>query len=300
MFGAHDPYLFVDRQVHTHTERGEQSAASKAKQSSRQRQPPHNHHHIPRGSRARTVCHCVRAYRTCVRGLPKKAMAALPNDQRAAAAAAAAEFAERVRTTEEESFYMDTLSWRGAESWSEAEIRSVSDAARSNTAIRSLIIDLARLTTTREISEANAGARILRHFPHLRALTIYDGHRHNDDDTPPAARLVDAFLREITASRSKIVKLQFYFCCSPDAFRDFVERFPNRERLDIEGQGDTDRSKSPAYGDFASAVECAIRTGKLSSLRHLGLDNSVGTASLVGILSAARLSSRRSKRSVSP
>jgi hypothetical protein len=85
------------------------------------------------------------------------------------------------------------------------------------------------------------------------------------------------------------VTLQLYFGCSPDAFREFVERFFALERLEIERQGPIDLARGdPGYDDFVSEVSLAIRAGKIPSLRHLGIRSSVGTASFVGLLNAAR------------
>jgi hypothetical protein len=175
------------------------------------------------------------------------------------------------------------------EAWTESEIGVIAAAARSNAAVRSLKVDLFDVPT---VGEANVMARIVRHFPHLQAVSICD--RDRSQGPHPVAgttHRVDALLRGIVAGHSNVGTLQLYFGCSPDAFREFVERFPNLERLDIEGRGPIDLTRGdPGYDDFVSAVSLEMRTGKIPSLRHVGIGSSVGAASLSSLLDAARRS----------
>jgi hypothetical protein len=215
---------------------------------------------------------------------------ALPNNnwQRSEAA----RLAERLRNNsgDDEELRLEPHNW--AKTWTEAEIVAVSDAAEGNTAIRSLNIFVAELRT---IDDANVVGRIVRHLHHVQKVVLSDRQRLQRSGRGPTAPLVDFLLRGIMASRSDLVILQLYFCCSPNTVREFVERFPRLERLDVEGKGEgqilAGLRGAPGYDDFASEVARIVgTTGAIPALRHLGIDSTVGTPSFVRLLCAAQRS----------
>jgi hypothetical protein len=176
--------------------------------------------------------------------------------------------------------------YEGMESWSKDEIRTVSDAAQHNTSIRELTIDVEELGSV----AANVIYQIIRRFDHIRTINICDSLWSDPQVhmmTPP--HVVDTLLCGIMASPSKVEKLSLYGCCSAHTVRDFNERLPNLERLDIGVKhGEVSGDGNTAFDAFTVAL--ALEVGRLSSLRTLCLNSDVGSDSFAAILSAAQKS----------
>jgi ABC-type spermidine/putrescine transport system permease subunit II len=131
------------------------------------------------------------------------------------------ELAEFVRSNSSRSskFPFKRRWYEGMETWTEPEIRAVSDAAQGNTSIRDLSIDVAGL----ESSATAVIARIISQFRHVRNMWIRNLMRRHAEVPMARPHVVDAVLYGIMASKSSIEVLKLYGCCSPRAFRDFIE-----------------------------------------------------------------------------
>jgi hypothetical protein len=177
--------------------------------------------------------------------------------------------------------------YEGMESWSKDEIRTVSDAAQHNASIRELTIDVAEL----ESVAANVIYQIIRRFHHIQKIDICDTSRGNPQVPMTPPHVVDTLLYGIIASPSEVETLFLYGCCSAHTVRDFKERLPNLERLDIEGKrGEVSGDGDTAFDDFTVAL--ALEMGNLPSLRQLWLNSDVGVDSFAVILSAAQKSTK--------
>jgi hypothetical protein len=178
-------------------------------------------------------------------------------------------------------------SWyEGMESWTDPEIYAAADAAQCNKSIRSIAIDVAEL----EGNVAAVIARIISQLRHVRKICVWDSDR--TDPNLPMARphVVDALLYGIMESQSSIEQLQLYGCCSTHTFRDFKERFPGLEILDIDGKRTRFSVNSDSdFDDFTVAL--AVDMGNLSSLREFYLNSDVGSVSFLSLLSAVETSS---------
>jgi hypothetical protein len=126
-------------------------------------------------------------------------------------------------------------------------------------------------------------------------VQIYDSLRSQADIPMAHPDVVDALLQGIMASQSSLEEFKLYGCCSARVIRQFIERFPTLERLDIDGQRRPDsgpgNADTRAFDDFAVALAVALRKGKLPSLTKLWIDSNVGSTAFVALLSAVESSS---------
>jgi hypothetical protein len=199
------------------------------------------------------------------------------------------ELAEFVRSNSSGSYKLSFKRrwYEGMETWTEPAIRAVSDAARHNTSIRYLSIDVAGLSS----NVAASIARIISQFRHVRNMLIRDSMRRQAEVPMARPHVVDAVLYGIMASESIIEDLELYGCCSPRTFRDFIERFPSLRRLAIVGQRvHVAGNSNPAFDAFAFAVSLALSRGKFPVLESFRLDSDAGDAPFLRLLNAAQKS----------
>jgi hypothetical protein len=207
---------------------------------------------------------------------------ALPNEP---TAAALAEFL-RSNDRKHDQLSLERRWYVGIESWSALEMGAVEAAASRNTSIQWLDINVMDLSS----KGADVVAQIISHLHHVLKISIWDVRRARADVCLARPDVVDSLLHGIMESQSSIEQLQLYGCCSARTIRPFSERFPNLQRLEIEGQSpDASGNGDTEFDDFALAL--ALEMGNLPSLTELWLDTDAGSAAFLMLLSAVEASS---------
>lgn len=201
----------------------------------------------------------------------------------------AAFVAECLRNSDVEPVDMrfDRSLWAEMGQWTASECRDVVEAAKCNTSIRTLALELCPLSE-QAIDVFSFLAGNLDHVENVRVcdyLQVGEGEGSN----PPA--VIDRLLKAITKSRSDIKTLRLFQCNSPRGFLEFAERFPRIETLEIAGPcvEFDERTGSTSVDAFAISIAAAL--GRLPVLRTVRFDWRVAHPCIRALFSALHTSS---------
>jgi hypothetical protein len=201
----------------------------------------------------------------------------------------AAFFAERLRNNDPNNakFYFERSLWEAMGQWTAGECRDVVDAAKGNTSIRTLELELCPLSE----QAVDVFSFIAGNLDHVVNVMVCDYLEVGEGEGSNPPSVIDRLLTGITKSRSDVRFLKLFQCNSPRAFFEFAERFPRLEALDIAGPCPEfdERTGSSSVDAFALSIAAAI--GRLTMLRTVRFDWRVAHPCIPALFSALHTSS---------
>jgi hypothetical protein len=201
-------------------------------------------------------------------------------------------FAERFRNNAHENneLSIGRDEWESLDGWTASDCRAVLEAARQNTSIRRLEVDVFRMSE-KAIDVFSAMVGQLCRVEHVQVGKTRQQHAPGTGTAPTGPKILEKVLAAIATCPSDVRTFESRTCCSPRALLMVTERYPTLETIDLDGpcrrSGRGCRACSASH-DFAMAFAASV--GRLPSLRRVRFNWSVPHPSLPPLLASLHAS----------